>query len=212
MRASDEIDNCNWTWGHIAASLCHGSSRSVRHSQPVPGALVRFSSVVDRLQDRVQSWFCGIYFMPFYGYSCRIGSRKSFRKIEFELIIDGTYVLNVQECRGSHSCRILWVGSPVVQRILLHEGSHAHLLSDLRLVGPFSWSSANGAVSVSCGYHMLNFWNVVSYLNTISPSNGDDQIFHVATVLFASVVLCRERIGICSPSYFSSSHPMIFDM
>lgn len=32
------------------------------------------------------------------------------------------------------------------------------------------------------------------------------------TVLFARVVLCRERIAICSPPSFSSSHPMIFDM
>lgn len=152
--------------------------------------------------------------MPFYEYSCRIGSCKSFRVFEFELIIDGTYVLDVQEksfcaefCEWG-SLGVAWV----VQWICLHEGSHAYLLFDLRLVGPFSWSSANGAVFVSCGYYMLNCWNVVSYLNTISPSNGDDQIFHVATVLFASVVLCQERIGICSLSYFSSSHPMIFDM
>lgn len=69
-----------------------------------------------------------------------------------------------------------------------------------------------GPCLVSCGYYMRNCWNVVSYLITISPSNGDDQIFHVATVLFASVVLCRERIGICSPPYSSSSHPMYDDI
>lgn len=158
--------------------------------------------------------FMGFILCLFMSTLAGLALAKSFRVFEFELIIDGTYVLDVQEKSfGAEFCEwgslgVAWV----VRWICLHKGSHAHLLFDLRLVGPFSWSLANGAVFVSCGYYMLNCWNVVSYLNTISPSNGDDQIFHVATVLFASVVLCRERIGICSLSCFSSSHPMIFDM
>lgn len=206
MTASDEIDDYNWTWGHIAASLCHGSSTSVRHSQPVLEALVRFFLGSDRLQDKVQSWCTPLLWDLSYAF-LRVLLPDWLLQIlpGIWIWINNRWNLCARCSREAIWCRILWVGVPGC----LHEGSHARLLFDLRLVGPFSWSLANGAVFVSCGYYMLNCWNVVSYLNTISPSNGDDQIFHVATVLFASVVLC---IGICSLSYFSSSHPMIFDM
>lgn len=200
--------------GHITASLCHGSSRSVRHSQPVPEALVsiflasRSATRRGFKADAPLFSFFG-YNMPFYEYNIRIGSCKSFRKFEFELMVVRWNLCArcskvPQKSYVPNSVR----GCPwVVQWICPHQGSLAHLYC---LTCPFSWSSANGAVFVSCGYYMLNCWNVVSYLITILVLAV---VITKATVLFASVVLCRERIGICFPSYFSSSHPMIiFEM
>lgn len=173
----------------------------------------------DRLQDRVQSWCTPLLWDLSWAFLwVLLPDWLSQILPGIWIWINNRWNLCARCSREVILCRILWVGVPWVLPgwcsgfAFMKVASHAYLLFDLRLVGPFSWSSANGAVFVSCGYYMLNCWNVVSYLNTINPSNGDDQIFHVATVLFASVVLCRERIGICSLSCFSSSHPMIFDM
>lgn len=59
-------------------------------------------------------------------------------------------------------------------------------------ISRFLWLIFNHrSVFYGCGYYMLDSWEVVSYLNTISHSGGDDRIFYLAIVPFASVGLWR---------------------